>query len=128
MLPGVGGDADRVEDPIALSKYDESDGVSVRDGVETAYDGVPTRAASVVPADVDVDADAAAGSCRSVARSDGRAVGCLVPLDDRLSVDVASGVKASPLGDMVLEVAPEIKDGAVDTDGLGAKPADVALE
>ena len=46
-LPGVGGEAEEMESPMALSKYDESEGVSVRDEVDAAVDGIPSRAASV---------------------------------------------------------------------------------
>lgn len=59
MLPGVGGDAEEIESSIALSKYDESDGVSVREDVDATAEGIPSRAASVDSATVDATPTAA---------------------------------------------------------------------
>ena len=44
---------------MALSKYDDSDGVSVRDDAEAAAEGMPSKAASVDSAAVEVAATSA---------------------------------------------------------------------
>jgi hypothetical protein len=58
MLPGVGGEADSIEPSVALSKYDESDGVSFREETEAEAGAVdmPSRVASVDSADLEADA------------------------------------------------------------------------
>lgn len=55
MLPGVGGETEETDSPTALSKYDESEGVSVRVGVVADWlgGGIARSAARVDWAAVD---------------------------------------------------------------------------